>query len=91
MKLISTKNNKNTELADSASIFYIRASVTVEASWVVGICILIIGSLILTGYDVFADSWTFVKDVQAAEYDGIALFRRGEAIEGLIDALKGGH
>lgn len=91
MKLISTKNNVKAEIADSRSVFYVRASVTVEASWVVGICILIIGSLILTGYDVFADSWTFVKEVQAAKYDGIDLFRKGEAVKGLIDVLKGGQ
>lgn len=91
MKLISTKNNEKAEIADSSAVFYVRASVTVEASWIVGICILIIGSLILTGYDVFADSWAFVKDVQVTKYDGIDLFRKGEAVKGLIDALKGGQ
>lgn len=90
MKLISTRGGNRKELADSNRFFYIRASVTVEASWVVGICILIIGSLLLTGFDVFEDSRNFVENVQAAEYDGIDLFRRGEAAKGLIEMVKEG-
>ncbi len=77
-------------LADSNDVYFVKASFTVEGSFVIGICLLVICSLILLGYDVFNQALGFVDTVKCRDYDGIRTFRLIAAGRNFTDALKGG-
>ena len=70
-------------LFDSNDVFFVKASFTVEGSFVISI-------LILLGYDVFNQALGFVDTVKCKDYDGIRTFRLIAAGRNFTDALKGG-
>ncbi|MEE3481699.1 MAG: hypothetical protein VZQ80_06895 [Lachnospiraceae bacterium] len=82
--------NKDRVLADSSDVYFVKASFTVEGSFVIGICLLVICSLILLGYDVFNQALGFVDTVKCRDYDGIRTFRLMAAGRNFADVLKGG-
>ena len=85
-----SREGGNVVLFDSNDVFFVKASFTVEGSFVISICLLVICSLILLGYDVFNQALGFVDTVKCKDYDGIRTFRLIAAGRNFTDALKGG-
>lgn len=94
MKLIefggSDERRTRVTVCDSRDCFYVKASLTVEGSLVISLCILVIAAVILTGYDVFSDVLSFINNVTAKDYDGIRAFRLFSAGRDFVHILKGG-
>lgn len=55
------------------------ASYTVEASWVMAICLGIVCMLILVGYEVYHEALAFARDT-VCEMDVVASFRKAKML-----------
>ncbi len=68
----------------------VGASYTVEAAWVISICMLIMGSAIILSFRIYDNTLSYVKETSAAEFDAALRFREIDAGKDLIDYVTGG-
>lgn len=60
-----------------------EASYTVEASWVISISLVIIGALMVLGYEVYHEALLFAKNVTYT-IDVVSMFRKGWVLDELL-------
>ena len=67
---------------------YLKASFTVEGSFIISFCIIILMSLIMLSYRIFYDTEKYIKDQEILKYDAVKTFRAVAAGENIIEKLK---
>lgn len=67
---------------------YLKASFTVEGSFIISFCIIILMSLIMLSYRIFYDTEKYIKDKDILKYDAVKTFRAVAAGENIIEKLK---
>ena len=67
---------------------YLKASFTVEGSFIISFCIIILMSLIMLSYRIFYDTEKYIKDQDILKYDAVKTFRAVAAGENIIEKLK---
>ena len=67
---------------------YLKASFTVEGSFIISFCIIILMSLIMLSYRIFYDTEKYIKDQDILKYDAVKTFRAIAAGENIIEKLK---
>lgn len=67
---------------------YLKASFTVEGSFIISFCIIILMSLIMLSYRIFYDTEKYIKDQDILKYDAVKTFRAVAAGENIIKKLK---
>lgn len=67
---------------------YLKASFTVEGSFIISFCIIILMSLIMLSYRIFYDAEKYIKDQDILKYDAVKTFRAVAAGENIIEKLK---
>ena len=64
-----------------------KASYTVEASWIMAIIMSILCSAILLSFHIYYETLRSIMDA-GKEVDAVKLFQSGEIMSNLIDAIK---
>lgn len=67
---------------------YLKASFTVEGSFIISFCIIILMSLIMLSYRIFYNTEKYIKDQDILKYDAVKTFRAVAAGEIIIEKLK---
>ena len=67
---------------------YLKASFTVEGSFIISFCIIILMSLIMLSYRIFYDTEKYIKDQDILKYDAVKTFRAVAVGENIIEKLK---
>ncbi|MBQ3901865.1 MAG: hypothetical protein II745_00650 [Lachnospiraceae bacterium] len=67
---------------------YLKASFTVEGSFIISFCIIILMSLIMLSYRIFYDTEKYIKDQEILKYDAVKTFRAVAVGENIIEKLK---
>lgn len=67
---------------------YLKASFTIEGSFIISFCIIILMSLIMLSYRIFYDTEKYIKDQDILKYDAVKTFRAVAAGENIIEKLK---
>ena len=67
---------------------YLKASFTVEGSFIISFCIIILMSLIMLSYRIFYDTEIYIKDQDILKYDAVKTFRAVAVGENIIEKLK---
>ncbi|MCR5211621.1 MAG: hypothetical protein K6C41_03625 [Lachnospiraceae bacterium] len=67
---------------------YLKASFTVEGSFIISFCIIILMSLIMLSYRIFYNTEKYIKDQGILKYDAVKTFRAVAAGENIIEKLK---
>lgn len=66
----------------------LKGSLTVEASAVISICMIIIGTSIIFAFNLYRDSVDYINKVNVKEIDSVELFRKIRMGEAVIDWFK---
>jgi hypothetical protein len=72
----------------STDFLYLRASYTVEGSFIISLCIIILMSLIMLSYRVFYDTEKYIKDQDILQYDAVKTFRMVDAGQNIVEKIK---
>ncbi len=67
---------------------YLKASYTVEGSFIISFCIIILMSLIMLSYRVFYDTEKYIRDQDILKYDAVKTFRIVAAGADMVEDLK---
>ena len=81
---IKDKNGirKNTDF------LYLRASFTVEGSFIISFCIIILMGLMMLSFRIFYETEKYIKDRDILKYDAVKTFRIVAAGADLVENLK---
>ena len=72
----------------NTDFLYLKASFTVEGSFVISFCIIILMGLLMFSYRVFYDAEKYIKDRDILKYDAVKTFRLAAAGADLVEKLK---
>lgn len=72
----------------STDFLYLKASYTVEGSFIISLCIIILMSLIMLSYRVFYDTEKYIKDRDILKYDAVKIFRMVDAGQNIVENIK---
>ena len=68
--------------------YQLKAIMTVEASFVFGICILVIYLMISVSFILYNHSYTFVEETTPDELDAVRIFRLAQMGEDILNEFK---
>ena len=72
----------------NTDFLYLKASFTVEGSFVISFCIIILMGLLMFSYKIFYDAEKYIKDRDILKYDAVKTFRLAAAGADLVEKLK---
>ena len=72
----------------NTDFLYLKASFTVEGSFVISFCIIILMGLLMFSYRIFYDAEKYIKDRDILKYDAVKTFRLAAAGADLVEKLK---
>jgi hypothetical protein len=72
----------------STDFLYLKASYTVEGSFIISFCIIILMGLMMLSYRVFYDTEKYIKDKDILKYDAVKTFRIAAGGKDMIEKLK---
>ncbi|MBQ6132649.1 MAG: hypothetical protein IJI65_00690 [Lachnospiraceae bacterium] len=72
----------------STDFLYLKASYTVEGSFIISFCIIILMGLMMLSYRVFYDTEKYIKDKDILKYDAVKTFRIATGGKDMIEKLK---
>ena len=62
---------------------------TVEAAWVMSICMIVIGGALITSYHIYDNSLSYVRETGPKEYDAALRFREISVGKDIVGSLMG--
>ncbi len=72
----------------NTDFLYLKASFTVEGSFVISFCIIILMGLLMFSYRIFYEAEKYIKDRDILKYDAVKTFRLAAAGADLVEKLK---
>lgn len=72
----------------STDFLCLKASYTVEGSFIISFCIIILMGLMMLSYRVFYDTEKYIKDKDILKYDAVKTFRIAVGGKDMIEKLK---
>ena len=72
----------------NTDFLYLKASFTVEGSYIISFCIIILMGLLMFSYRIFYDAEKYINDQDIMKYDAVKTFRLVTAGADMVEKLK---
>ena len=67
--------------------FWLKASYSVEGAAIISICLMLTGSAILMGYDIYREAYEYVDDSED-NLNVVKLFKVKQSISNIVEEIK---